>query len=164
MSGIYVHDAIRYIDDCECECDTVKVQVKEPVITTSDYNVLSNKPSINGVTLVGDKTSNDLGLIGIDSPEFTGTPTATTADEGDNSTRIATTEFVQTEISNAIDGHTSLPSGGVYGDFLQKLSSKDGDAEWVTPASEPEQDNTRPITAAGVYMTIGNINALLAGI
>lgn len=149
---------------CAREPDSVKVYVKEPVITTSDYNVLTNKPSINGVTLVGDKTSNDLGFVGVDSPEFIGTPTATTADEGDNSTRIATTEFVQKEINNAIDGHTSLPPGGVYGDFLQKSSNADGDAEWVTPASEPEQDNTRPITAAGVYMTIGNINALLAGI
>lgn len=31
-------------------------------IGTTDYPELSNKPSINSVTLVGDKTSNDLGL------------------------------------------------------------------------------------------------------
>ncbi len=30
--------------------------------TTSDYNKLTHKPSINGVTLIGDKTSKELGL------------------------------------------------------------------------------------------------------
>lgn len=30
--------------------------------TASDYNVLYNKPSINGVTLVGNKTSEDLNI------------------------------------------------------------------------------------------------------
>ena len=29
---------------------------------TSDYNELENKPQINGVTLTGDKTADDLGL------------------------------------------------------------------------------------------------------
>ena len=32
---------------------------------TSDYSQLSNKPSINGVTLSGNKTSSDLGIGGI---------------------------------------------------------------------------------------------------
>lgn len=31
---------------------------------TSDYNDLENKPKINGVTLSGNKTSNELGLTG----------------------------------------------------------------------------------------------------
>lgn len=30
---------------------------------TSDYNQLTNKPSINGVTVSGDKTSEDYGII-----------------------------------------------------------------------------------------------------
>ena len=30
---------------------------------TSDYSSLSNKPEINGVTLTGNKTANDLNLI-----------------------------------------------------------------------------------------------------
>lgn len=34
----------------------------------------------------------------------------------------------------------------------------------VPVASEPEEDNTRPITAAAVYTEIGNISALLATI
>lgn len=30
-----------------------------------DYNFLSNKPKIEGVTLVGDRSFNDLGLLGM---------------------------------------------------------------------------------------------------
>lgn len=32
---------------------------------TTNYNALANKPSINGVTLQGDKTATDLGLVGL---------------------------------------------------------------------------------------------------
>ena len=89
-------------------------------VTSTDYEALFNKPSINGVILIGDKTGEDLNL-----------------------------------------GSAIFPSGGVVGDLLSK--SADG-AEWITPASAAEQDNTRPITAAAVYTEIGNINALLAAI
>lgn len=59
---------------------------------------------------------------------------------------------------------TSFPPGGLEGDLLAKRTSADYDVEWITPANEPEQDNTKPITAAAVYTTVGNINALLATI
>lgn len=39
-----------------------------------------------------------------DSPSLTGTPTAPTANSGTNTTQIATTAFVQTAVSNLIDG------------------------------------------------------------
>lgn len=58
----------------------------------------------------------------------------------------------------------SLPQGGNAGDIIIKRSETDYDCEWVAPANEVEQDNTRPITAAAVYTTVGNINALLATI
>ena len=89
-------------------------------VTSTNYEALFNKPSINGVVLIGNKTGNDLNL-----------------------------------------GSAVFPSGGVVGDLLSK--SADG-AEWITPASAAEQDNTRPITAAAVYTEIGNINALLSTI
>ena len=57
-----------------------------------------------------------------------------------------------------------LPTGGLVGDILMKRTIADYDAEWVTPATSAEQDNTRPITSGAVYMEIGNINALLATI
>ena len=57
-----------------------------------------------------------------------------------------------------------FPPGGLTGDLLAKRSDADYEVEWITPANSPEQDNTRPITAAAVYTTVGNINALLATI
>lgn len=69
------------------------------------------------------------------------------------------------EFTNTISGGGSgLPPGGLPGDILTKMGTYDGVAEWVTPASHAEEDNTRPITAAAVYTEIGNINALLATI
>ena len=62
---------------------------------------------------------------------------------------------------NTITGGEKIPRGGFKGDLLTKRSDKDFDMEWITPADHSEQDNTRPITAAAVYMEIGNINALL---
>lgn len=61
-------------------------------------------------------------------------------------------------------GGSDYPSGGSAGDILAKRTNADNDVEWITPASTPEQDNTRPITAAAVYTAVGNINALLATI
>lgn len=56
------------------------------------------------------------------------------------------------------------PDGGEVGDVLMKVTEADDGVGWVTPASNAEEDNTRPITAAAVYTEIGNINALLATI
>ena len=57
-----------------------------------------------------------------------------------------------------------FPPGGYAGDLLAKRTDTDFDVEWITPADSPEEDNTKPITAAAVYTTVGNINALLATI
>lgn len=87
-----------------------------------NYEALTNKPSINGVTLIGNKTSSDLNIA------------------------------------------ASFPTEGNVGDILMKTSAASDGVSWVTPASDAEQDNTRPITSAAVYTEIGNINALLATI
>lgn len=77
---------------------------------TINYNELENQPSINGVTLQGNKTLSELGIqpegdyAEVESPEFTGTPKAPTPADSDNSTRIATTAYVKTLISNLING------------------------------------------------------------
>ena len=42
------------------------------------------------------------------SPVFTGTPKAPTPDKGDNTTRVATTEFVRTAIDEAVDATPTL--------------------------------------------------------
>ena len=68
-------------------------------------------------------TNNDLlriiaegtgGLAHLDSPALTGTPTAPTADAGDESAQIATTEFVQQEIT-ANPAHLELMSPTTIG-------------------------------------------------
>ncbi len=77
---------------------------------TVDYNDLENRPSVNGVTLEGNKTLSELGIqpegdyAPIESPVLTGTPKAPTPPENTNNTQIATTAFVKTLISNLING------------------------------------------------------------
>lgn len=50
-----------------------------------------------------------------DSPAFTGTPTTTTATTGDNSTRIASTAYVNAEIANAAPTKTGGGASGTWG-------------------------------------------------
>ena len=58
-------------------------------------------------------------------------------------------------------GEGTLPPGGVAGDLLMRTENG---CVWTAPADHAEEDNTRPITAAGVYTLVGNIDALLATI
>ncbi len=55
---------------CARETKSVKVYVKEPVITTSDYNALSNKPSIEGVPLIGDQSFAQLHMNSLTNSEI----------------------------------------------------------------------------------------------
>ena len=80
---------------------------------TSDYNELENKPKINGVELVGNLTSEALG------------------------------------IREAIDNHTLVRTNNVL-----KVNTTD----------VAEEDNTLPITSAGTYVIVGNIDSLLQSI
>lgn len=62
----------------------------------------------------------------INSPTFTGSPASTTPSAGDNSTRIATTAFVQEAISGFGGGTTvyvqsGQPSGAKTGDLWYKI-------------------------------------------
>jgi hypothetical protein len=67
------------------------------------------------------------GLATLSSPTFTGTPLAPTASAGTNTTQIATTQFVRTEVSNLI---ASAPSAL---DTLNELSAALGnDANFST--------------------------------
>lgn len=56
-------------------------------------------------------------------------------------------------------GGADFPEGGENGDLLARVGT--GRVGWITPANSPDKDNTKPITAAAVYTSIGNINALL---
>lgn len=89
----------------------------------SSYEALSDKPQINGIELVGNKTLEELNI-------------------------------------QAADQHATKTSTGVImiGDNL----SIDGQGKVsVETTNDAEQDNTKPITSAGVYTQLGNINVLL---
>jgi len=65
----------------------------------------------------------------LDSPSFTGTPSAPTATGGDDSTQIATTAFVQNAVSGGSTNHNDLSSlqGGTTNEYYH-LTSDQNDA------------------------------------
>ena len=74
------------------------------VATSGSYNDLSDKPAIPSAST---DLSDTADLARLASPSFTGTPTAPTPSLGDDSTKIATTAYVQDELTN-LGGVNSL--------------------------------------------------------
>ena len=100
---------------------------------TSNYNDLSNKPQIQGVTLSGNKTAEDLGL-------------ALSAD-------VPTKTSDLTNDSGFITSSTGgLPAGGSANQFLMKSSGTDYAAQWtsVYSSATPNMDGTG---SAGIAST-----------
>lgn len=123
----------------------------------------------SGDIRVTDEVRLDEKISDIDSSIDTLEPPATSSDVGKflKVKTVADGKVSEYEFGSGGGGGGSgadLPSGGSVGDLLAKTSNADGAVGWITPANSPEQDNTRPITAAAVYTEIGNINALLAAI
>lgn len=54
----------------------------------------------------------------------------------------------------------ALPIGGHKGDLLAKRTDDTDDVEWITPAPSAEEDNTKPLTSNGLFILVGDINAL----
>lgn len=104
------------------------VSLVDPTIQLTDITDLSSNartflltPSSNNLqTLISDETGSGT-LVFNNSPAFSGTPTVPTAPSGTNTTQIASTAFVRTEISNLID---SAPSTL---DTLNELAAALGD-------------------------------------
>lgn len=71
---------------------------------------------------------------------------------------IPETSYIPYELPPATTGTLG---GVIIGDDI--LVTPEGRIS-VDKATSPEEDNTRPITAAAVYTEIGNINALLSTI
>lgn len=61
------------------------------------------------------KAEDLIGYATLDSPNFTGTPTAPTQGQKDNSNKIATTEYVRTAIKQVPRSFSSLGGGGSSG-------------------------------------------------
>ena len=86
------------------------------------YEELPDKPSINGVELVGNKTLDDLNI-------------------------------------QSKDDFATKESAGVI-KVGENLSIEEGVLS-VETTNNAEEDNTKPMTSAGVYIQLGNINELL---
>lgn len=77
----------------------------------------------------------------------------------------AINELEQNGIPSSGEATTGLPAattsklGGII--VGQNLSVSKAGVLSVTTAAEIAEDNTKPITSAAVYTTVGNINALL---
>lgn len=102
-------------------------------VATNLSNHEADTTNIHGIANTADLVVNsDLSVYApLDSPSLTGTPTAPTATSGTNTTQIATTEYVQTEIS----GVSSLPSqAGHSGEYLTTDGST---AYWNAIQIEP---------------------------
>lgn len=103
---------------------------------TSDYEGLSNLPQINDVTLIGNKSSSDLGLADaadIPAPASSGTPAMDGTASRGTSTDYARKDHVHptdTSRAAAADVH-SIPSGGSSGQVLKKSSGTDYDVAWA---------------------------------
>ena len=70
----------------------------------------------------------------------------------------ATPEHIEEAVNKYLDEHPI--EGGVSFETGETLTLKDGILS-VNTTDQMEQDNTLPITSAGVYATVGNIEALL---
>lgn len=85
----------------------------------------------------------------IASPSFTGTPLAPTAASGTNTTQIATTQFVRSEISNLVN---SAPSAL---DTLNELATALGnDANFSTTVTNSIATKLDTATASTLYLPI----------
>ena len=82
----------------------------------SDVSNIDNTSDLNKPISTATQSALDL-KSNIDSPTFTGTPTAPNPLQTDNTTRIATTSFVKTEIANLVNG------AGTTLDTLSEISS-----------------------------------------
>lgn len=94
--------------------------------------------SFNGRTGAVTFTAADITNVGgalLASPAFTGSPTAPTASPGTSNTQIATTAFVMAAIAAAGLAANGLPTGGTAGQILQKTSSTNYAATWITPGT-----------------------------
>ena len=92
------------------------------------------------------------------SPTFTGTPLSTTATSGTNTTQIATTEFVQTAVSNLVD--TAPAALNTLNELATALGN---DASFATSVSTAIGLKA-PIANPTFTGTVGGITSTMVGL
>lgn len=122
---------------------------------TSDYNLLINKPAINGVSLIGNQTNEDLGII---------VPTTVSAFTNDSGYVTKTVSDLNnyTPSSNL----STVATSGEYNDLLNKPSipTKTSDISndnGYTTSSVSDLLNYTPTTSLSTVATSGQYNDLL---
>lgn len=155
----------------DAKTDTLTLASGTGIALTADTT--NDKVTIEVSGLTGDNviyednvTINDIidDLAPLMSPDFTGNPTAPTQAAGNNSTRIATTAFVNTAITNAIAGVqgiqysvvASLPATGAVGTIYLVSNSGSGQNvydEYIWVNSTFEKIGTTDVDLSGYLQT-----------
>ena len=115
---------------------------------TSDYDVLANKPKLNGVEIAGNKTSTDYKIV--------------SSEQGiENAGKIL--GIGEDGTVSPVDAPTGSGGGSVSKDDIREAVENYMAANpvEVETTDAVEKDNTLPVTSAGVYTVCGNIEALL---
>lgn len=131
-----------------------QVKIEEGDTATPIVNSGKDGAAIAMMQKIGEETYNRM----IVSPAFTGTPTAPTQAAGNNSTRIATTAFVNEEIAKDTEYHVgdSVLISGMLCPFLQQGST----ARIFIPLSKPIGSD---VSNSGISQT-GNFEIRMNGV
>lgn len=124
-----------------------------------DVGILKIGDGVTHWTNLTPITSGNIGNYALlDSPHFTGIPTAPTANSGTNTTQIATTAFVRTEVANLIDSAPALL------DTLNELAAAiNDDANFATTITN-NIITVSGIANGGHNHTVSNITDFNSGV
>jgi hypothetical protein len=116
--------------------------------SANDYEVLSNKPQIAGITLQGNKSLADLGIQGVETGKGLSSNDYTTTEKA----KLAGVEAQANKyIHPNTSGNKHVPSGGSSGQVLKWKS--DGTAQWDNLSSSGElgTDDLNSKKINGIY-------------
>lgn len=116
--------------------------------SANDYEVLSNKPQIAGITLQGNKSLADLGIQGLETGKGLSSNDYSTTEKA----KLAGVEAQANKyIHPNTSGNKHVPSGGSSGQVLKWQS--DGTAKWDSLSSSGElgADNLNTKKISGIY-------------
>lgn len=116
--------------------------------SANDYEVLSNKPQIAGITLQGNKSLVDLGIQGLETGKGLSSNDYSTTEKA----KLAGVEAQANKyIHPNTSGNKHVPSGGSSGQVLKWQS--DGTAKWDSLSSSGElgTDNLNTKKISGIY-------------
>lgn len=116
--------------------------------SANDYEVLSNKPQIAGITLQGNKSLADLGIQGLETGKGLSSNDYSTTEKA----KLAGVEAQANKyIHPNTSGNKHVPSGGSSGQVLKWQS--DGTAKWDSLSSSGElgTDNLNTKKISGIY-------------